>query len=71
MCYRHATLSFDRPCPECGSMQCNLSMYCSECGADLPYIAHPSQREELGAPTKEPKSEANVTEGKSNDSAES
>lgn len=45
MCYRHATLSFDRPCPECGSAQCNLSMYCSECGAELPYIAHPSQCE--------------------------
>lgn len=45
MCYRHATLSFDRPCPECGSMQCNLSMYCDECGAELPYVAHPSQCE--------------------------
>ena len=45
MCYRHATLTFDRPCPECGALQCNLSMYCEECGAELPYVAHPSQCE--------------------------
>ena len=53
MCYRHATISFDRPCPECGSMQCNLSMYCSECGAEMPYIAHPSQVEGTSVPSAE------------------
>lgn len=46
MCYRHATTSFDRPCPECGSLQCNQSMYCGECGAEMPYVAHPEHLKE-------------------------
>ena len=49
MCYRHATLSFERPCPECGALQCNASKYCEECGAEMPYIARPDQIEKTNA----------------------
>ena len=47
MCYRHATISFDRPCPECGAPQCNQSMYCSECGAEMPYVAFPEHIDKM------------------------
>lgn len=41
MCYRSATISFNRPCPECGAPQCNEQMYCTECGALMPDVALP------------------------------
>lgn len=72
MCYRHATLTFERPCPECGSMQCNLSMYCEECGAELPYIAHPSQCERLApsdADAGEDDAQLDAHKGNAHDSA--
>lgn len=43
MCYRHAAISFNRPCPHCGASQCNEQMFCTECGGLMPYEAPPSE----------------------------
>lgn len=45
MCYRHAAISFNRPCPHCGASQCNEQMFCTECGGLMPHVTEPPKED--------------------------